>query len=259
MKKLFGVLFGGAAALSLASCGDDVQTGVAYTVGSDLIQKATVTNDDGKYTVEFDGYYTFTRGGVHLAANYSDEVTAGYETADANGTTVVKYIEVSGTTYTFDAAAYAAFDSSAYSEYNYVDNLEILAGYVSGETTLLDYEKTITITDYWTGTEAAAIAFIDAYEAGTVKILKDASGSASVFAGGSYGHLNKSNEASNYWTVDGGLGWKGNIEAIEGAFEADSTLFDVDFTDTNVELGSATVTSKYTYAATIVKAYNNLA
>ncbi len=273
MKKLFGILVGGAVALSLTACDDDEAnvwkdgTGVAYSLGTDTISKATVNVANDEFTVDFDTYYTLSNtsySNIYLAtaAGYADifsnvdgTITTEYTyvgldtTADSEvDTYVFTYIEVAGVLYTFNETTFAASTE--------VDGAKFLDAYeATGDVTLLDYENGITSG---TGTEANAIAYIEAYEAGNVKVLSDENGTASAFAAGQIGHLNKSDADSTYWVVEDGLGWKGNIEQITSAFETDSSLFEVDFTDTDVELGSATVYSKYSYAELITQAYDKL-
>ncbi len=286
MKKLFGILTAGAVALSLTACGDEETptptptyewkdgTGVAYTLDMDLIQKATVTVTNDVFEVEFDGYYTFARSGLHLPGEYTKngvDVT-GYATTpvdhdndvDTAAVDVFTYIEVDSVLYTFDNTAFTTVDfvdNTLYGDRGL--NYAYLNAYENAEGgTLLDYEKTITTntaTGGWTGTEAAASAFIDLYESYGVKVFKDAEGTDSILATGSYGHLNKSDEASSYWDVADGLGWEGNIAKIEEAFESDHDLFEVDFTTTtDTDLAGATVGNKYSYANTITLAYDKL-
>ncbi len=261
MKKLFGVLTAGAVALSLGSCGDEETTptyewqngtGVYYESenGShQQVDRATVTVNNDVFDVKFEAFVMPSYARVEQTQYYTDLDKTGYEVVTAGTTEIFKYIAVDTKVYTFNETAYAdgiAADSS-YKYYN---------AYVAADsTTLADYENS-ALTD-----NAKGQAYVEAYEAGKIKIYSDASGTKSTGIIGRHGNLNKSHADSTYWpTTETALGWKGNIAKIEQAFEADKALFEVDFKAEGVttDLAGATVGAKYTYADVITKAYDKL-
>ncbi len=263
MKRIYGLLAIGVSAVSLASCGDDVKTysdgaGVAYSIdeSNKLVNRATVTVANNSFNVEYDAFMTLTSADIYNQKYYDAIGTfmyiqvnhGGYSESTEN---VFKYLEISGVLYTFNETTYTDAWTS--------DNTVTLAsGYVSTSNgSLADYEEAV-MSDI-----TAAQAYIDAYEAGEIKVLSDDDNdenTLSMVVTGIKGNLNKSHADSTYWpSEEGGLGWKANIDAIEGAFESDPSLFDVDFTGTleNIVLGSATVNSVYVYADLITIAYDN--
>ncbi len=265
MKKIFGVLLGTAAAVSLTACDDEDRvyengTGTAYSLDATggIVYRSTVTVSNNVFDVEFDAFYSlsdtdafvsFYEGEEHIYTGISGysavNVNVGAYEASGSHVNVYDYLDISGVIYTFNESVYEA----AYS----ADNTATLSsGYESVNGTLAEYEAS------YLSDEDAAINFITAYEAGEIRVVQSASTDAEGFvAHGKYGNLNKSHADSTYWPSEqGGLGWDANIEAIEGAFESKPSLFDVDFSDTDVELGSATVNSMYNYAAIIQTAYN---
>jgi hypothetical protein len=196
---------GGDAAAPTGFAPNQTAEAYAYTHGGYVGQAIASTNADGELEVTLDeAFLPHSLAIVDIEADeWTDANTATY-VIRGNTVHVARYISYDGTNYTGttvgSALVYVASDDD---------------GNATGNTVL---EKMILRN------EANMAAWYDNIADGGFAIFTEFGGEAMPVTTTRYGSLTKRN--SSYW--DRGLGWSGNIEAIEDAAEEHGVSFTLD-------------------------------